>query len=891
MKFATHLRLISITAVLSAPLASATHYKLFVLTGQSNSLGTTNGGETDPSSGSDPADAHVKFYWDNIANARQAIGNSGGEFRSLQDQQGGFYAGSATHWGPEIAFGRTLFRAGVRDFGIIKASRGGGGNSFWSKTASDHHMYSHVVNTVTAATATLTANGDTFEIVGLLYVQGESDNSAEANGAKVRIKELSDNLRADLPNAANLHTIIGGIAAAGADRDTVRAQQAAAGGEYSHIDFFSNLNLQTSTAADNLHFNKAAKLTIGERFAQAFFSANVVSRHYGKLVFLGDSITQGGNGYPSYRYPIFKRLAEKGVPINAEAGYKFTGSVTGAYGNNAGATPGVNGQVFENVHEGHYGWRAFWENARLPLPAGRYHSNNLGQGTILNWTATGPNPLTFQTVDAPTTKSYTGTSYTPDTVAIMIGINDLADNNQSANQVVADIGTLVDQLRVANPKVRVHINRVLYTNQSAALKTAVDAVNHQLQGLANAKNSQSKTSPVWIIDASTGFDPITMTHDLVHPNTMGENYIGERIAAGLGIVEAPLAGAVSAPKPPHLESGSSSFHRKFEGHEIWNGTAFLNSWKQDGNLTKTLVADEHLAQGDLQVVNPAGSAFTLNGTDTGWAAGRAGDWTFETRLKFNSIGNGFVIWLGTGHGGIYVEIYSNRTQDFGNNSFNVSHHNHDGNFHIYRIAHEGAVRKYHVWRDGVRLTPVAGVGYDSTGSEGRLLMGDYTGGTFGDRFDVTLDYIRYDSSAAYLPTGADADGDGLPDAWEYSHFQTGSSYDELLAALTAAVAGCDVDGDGKSNWEEYLANTDPRDPQSRLTVSGTTYAAAGGEAVIHLPATSPQRNYTLYKSTDLGVVDAWTPIHGPIVGTDGHLTLRDPAPSDRGFYKVGVSLP
>ena len=96
-----------------------------------------------------------------------------------------------------MEFARTLYRAGVRDFGIIKASRGGGGNSFWLKhPTNDDHMYEHVTNTVAAATADLTANGHTFEIVGLLYLQGESDNSSEAAAAGTRLKLLSDNLRA-----------------------------------------------------------------------------------------------------------------------------------------------------------------------------------------------------------------------------------------------------------------------------------------------------------------------------------------------------------------------------------------------------------------------------------------------------------------------------------------------------------------------------------------------------------------------------------------------------------------------------------------------------------------------------------------------------------------------
>ncbi len=143
--------------------AEATHYKLFVLTGQSNSLGVTNGGEADSSIGFDPADAGIKFAWHNVVSATKSLGDSGGVFTTLQEQQGGFYTGSATHWGPEIDFARSLYRAGVRDFGVIKASRGGGGNTHWSKSLSGH-MYSHVVSTVNTATATLTAGGDTFEM-------------------------------------------------------------------------------------------------------------------------------------------------------------------------------------------------------------------------------------------------------------------------------------------------------------------------------------------------------------------------------------------------------------------------------------------------------------------------------------------------------------------------------------------------------------------------------------------------------------------------------------------------------------------------------------------------------------------------------------------------------
>ena len=557
-------RLFSITRLsllLTAALgiADAAHYKVFVLTGQSNSLGTTNGTETDVSPGTDPSDTRTKFFWSNVADATTSLGDSGGAFTALQPQQGNYYPGSSTHWGPEVGFARTLTRAGVGNIAMIKATRGGGGNTHWSKSANGH-MYAHVVATVQAASAALANDGHTFDIAGLLYLQGESDTTEEAAIAGTRLKELVDNLRADLPNATNLQAVIGGIAAVGTSRDTVRANHASIAAANSYIDYFPNLDLQAEVT-DGLHFNRAAKLRIGSRFAQAFFTAGIVSRHYGKLTFIGDSITQGGNGdHPSYRYQVFKRLAEANVPISSSAGYKFTGSVNGPQTTPLLTTPDINGQPFENIHDGHYGWRASWINARLPLPANR-RSLNRGEGTVLNWTAqASPQQYDLDTLGnkvpypdpAATGTGNTGTTYVPDTVSIMIGINDLGDDNNSANQVIADLATLIDQLRAANPSVRIFLNHLLYTQQTTAMRDAVDAVNSQLAALAADKNSGSATSPVWVIDANAGFNPATMTYDNVHPNDIGEIHVGDRIAAALGIIEEPIPAAASPP-PAALE--------------------------------------------------------------------------------------------------------------------------------------------------------------------------------------------------------------------------------------------------------------------------------------------------------------------------------------------------
>ena len=58
----------------------AEHIKLFVITGQSNSLGTTGDKtESDDSPEWDAADSATPFFWSNLADASTAIGDSEGK--------------------------------------------------------------------------------------------------------------------------------------------------------------------------------------------------------------------------------------------------------------------------------------------------------------------------------------------------------------------------------------------------------------------------------------------------------------------------------------------------------------------------------------------------------------------------------------------------------------------------------------------------------------------------------------------------------------------------------------------------------------------------------------------------------------------------------------------
>ncbi len=252
----------------------ANHIKVFILTGQSNSLGTTaDPGEMDISPGIHDLDAEIPFFWCNRSTRAgdgpaRLFGDSGGSIVSLRTQQG--EGADPQFWGPEFGFGRYLAAAGEPNILIVKASRGGGGNGFWLKEAQDNHMYEHVVQTVKMAVSAL-QKGATFDIAALIYVQGESDSEAEAKVSGERLRHLVQNLRKELPSAGNMKVLIGGIAAAGDSRDIVREQQSRLPQLDQTFRYIDTLDLRAKLY-DQLHFNKAAKLELGRRLAEAWLT-------------------------------------------------------------------------------------------------------------------------------------------------------------------------------------------------------------------------------------------------------------------------------------------------------------------------------------------------------------------------------------------------------------------------------------------------------------------------------------------------------------------------------------------------------------------------------------------------------------------------------------------
>ncbi|MFN3166211.1 MAG: sialate O-acetylesterase [Phycisphaeraceae bacterium] len=284
--------LFAVAVLAAAPTGHAGHFDVYILTGQSNALGTTALENADPDAygpGEHAADTHTLLFWSNVKSTNAAYppalyGDSDAALSTLAPQQGDGGA-NPVFWGPEFGFARTLYDADLEDGSrdaqvlIIKATRGGGGNSLWDRDTFDSdnsggHMWGHVRDSVDAGLAALAAQGHTFDVAGVLYLQGESNSSAQASVAGARLDAFYRNLQAfiheDHPGKAHaMRLVVAEIAGIGSSTNRQRTANQHKQLAQTHADYSFVPTSDLPLKRDNIHFGNDEKREIGRRMALA----------------------------------------------------------------------------------------------------------------------------------------------------------------------------------------------------------------------------------------------------------------------------------------------------------------------------------------------------------------------------------------------------------------------------------------------------------------------------------------------------------------------------------------------------------------------------------------------------------------------------------------------
>lgn len=122
----------------------------------------------------------------------------------------------------------------------------------------------------------------------------------------------------------------------------------------------------------------------------------------------------------------------------------------------------------------------------------------------------------------------------------------------------------------------------------------------------------------------------------------------------------------------------------------------------------------------------------------------------------------------------------------------------------------------------------------------------------------------------------DSDNDRMPDSWELDHGMIVGIDDSAL----------DADGDGLSNYGEYVAGTDPQRSNSVFALEAPR---PNGPTDLSLVWSSVAgKNYAIEYNTNLATTNGWSTLSNAISATPPANTSTVPVSVDTRYYRISV---
>ena len=266
------LSLLAGAGLLASPVEGAAANYVYILTGQSNSLGAVKG---------TPATAEQleRYSSEGLLWSGNMERDSGRPFEASPSWQTvapqlPAYNGSLC-MGPEYGFAHMMQRRGWHSTAgdkvcIIKASLDGGGNSFWLP---GRPAWLTLTGTVKEGLAALKGKS---QVRALLYLQGESDKGEEIAAAPARLLDLRARLQKEVKRGLK-YAVVGECATWGGREEKDAKGNTSAGLMHAlsqkkkDIGWVRTRDLSKITSGDNMgvHYDGKSQITIGARYAYA----------------------------------------------------------------------------------------------------------------------------------------------------------------------------------------------------------------------------------------------------------------------------------------------------------------------------------------------------------------------------------------------------------------------------------------------------------------------------------------------------------------------------------------------------------------------------------------------------------------------------------------------